>query len=224
MGPQLRGQLDELVVLDQHQLARADAATLGEHGHVLAVRKGLEVHGLELGDDALDLDHPVVVEPRPVGEVEAGALGELRDAGADLLGVGDRHGREVHVAVEVADVDAQRRRDHVVPGGVRREIGDRVVQHRGVPRRDDLRGVHAVHEPEHRVLELAAVLGEDRRVAVQLLPALRAGRGRHLERAREAVSHGVLLGGSAERCGRCWTVLEGAGRFSAGGRTAFPRG
>ena len=70
-----------------------------------------------------------------------------------------------------------------MPGVVLRQGRHGVLEERGVPRRQRRRPVHAVVEPEHAFLVLAPALGEQRRVGVELLPALGAGRRRDIEGA-----------------------------------------
>ena len=189
--PQLQGQVDQPVVGGQQVERAARAAALGDDRHVLALRERRERDGFELVDECPDLRQPSRVQPVPVGEVVPGPFGEFGDPCLDLLRVGHPDGGEVHVAVQDAYVHAAGGRDHVVPGVVLRQRDQRVLHDGGVPRRDHFGGVHAVHEPERRLLVLPAVLAEHRRVRVQALPPFRPGWRRHLERAGEPVGHDV---------------------------------
>ena len=152
--PQLERQVHQPVVGGQQVKRAAGASALGDDGHVLPMRQRREADRLELADERAHLGHPGRVQPVPVLEVVPGALGELGYPGADLLRVGHADGGEVHVAVQEAEVHAQGGRDHVVPGVVLGQRDERVLHDRGVPRRYHLRRVHAVHEPERRLLVL----------------------------------------------------------------------
>ncbi len=191
--PQLQRQVEQAVVVGLDLPAGAEAgAGLDDEVGVLELGKGVEVDGLELLDEVADLDHPLVVEVVPVHEVEPGAVHEVGDAGLDV-GLRGRHRGQVGVPVEDPEVDAVGRRDLQVPGVVLGERGDRELVQRRVPRSEGLRPVDAVLEPEHGVLVLAAPLAEERRVGVQLFPALGA-RGRlDLERAGETIGHALSL-------------------------------
>ena len=104
-----------------------------------------------------------------------------------------------------AVVDPERRGDQVVPGVVLRQGGHGVLEERRVPRRQRRRPVHAVVEPEHAFLVLAPTLGEQRRVGVELLPALGAGRRRDLEGAGQPPTparHRALPRGQGRRDAR----------------------
>ena len=159
----------------------------------------------DLAHQRPDLRQPLGVEVVPVREVEAGPLEELGRARLRLRLVGQRHRRQVGVAVQDAVVDPQRGGDEVVPGVVLRQGRHGVLEERRVPRRQRRRPVHAVVEPEHAFLVLAPALGEQRRVGVELLPALGAGRRRDVEGAGQpphAARHRALLRTGWTRCSR----------------------
>jgi len=184
-------EVEQPVVGRQQVAARAHASPGRNDLEVLHLRQRLDLQLGHLLDEFPDLDQPVVVEPVPVAEVEASPLHEQRDPPLDLFRR-CRHGTEVDVAVEDAVVDTEGRRDHVVPGVVLRQGRDRELKEGGVPRGQRLGPVNAVLKPEAALLVVPTVLGEQRRVRVELLPALRPGRRLDLERAGETVGHRMI--------------------------------
>ena len=222
--PQLQGQVDQAVVAALELEARAHAAALGDHGQVLLVGQRLEAERLHLADQPADLAHPLLVQRRPVLEVEAGPLQEVGDPGLDLGRVGDPDRGQVGVAVEHPEVDPEGRRDQVVAGVVLRQRGQGELVEGGVPGAHDRRPVDPVLEPEHRVLVLAPVGRERQRVGVQLLPPLGPRRGLDLEGAREPVRHGRVLSVEARVRARADPKLHVRAAATRGWPRCWPSG
>jgi hypothetical protein len=137
---------------------------------------------LDLAVERLHLRAPTRVQLVPVLEVVTGALLEVLRALGHLVGVRDRVGRDVDVAVHDPVVDAHRgrHRERSVLPAAERVVGMVDLDH--VERGHREGEVLGVPEPEPVLVRLAAVLVEQRPVGIHLLPAVAAGRSLDRER------------------------------------------
>src|SRR6185312_1947526 len=142
----------------------------------------------DLVDQALDAHLPALVQRVPVLVVVAGPLAEDRGPAADLVGVGDRVGRDVDPPVDDAVLDAERGGEEEHPRGVGPDRAVRDLGRDRVEGRHRLGEVHGVVEPE----ALVVVRLEPGEVGVHGPPALGARGVRDLRRKREP---GTALGG-----------------------------
>ena len=206
--PQGHRVVQEAVVSGQQRVAGAAAGSGGDDLEVLQDRQWVELELGHLLHQVADLDQPLVVEVVPVLEVEAGSLHEDRNAALDLLLRGG-YGAEEQVAVEDPEVHAVRRRNLEMAGVVLPQRRESELGQPAVPRRQRFGPVDPVVEPEAAVLVVAPFLAEQRRVGVELLPALRPLGCGDFEWAGESIGHGDLLrsggagGGSVMCAARC---------------------
>ncbi len=98
--PALDAEVDQVVVVLQQVVAVRLAERVGHHRHVLHVGQARNLQRLELADGGLHLHLPLRLECVPVLVVVAGALHEMRHPAADLLGILDRHRRNVDVSID----------------------------------------------------------------------------------------------------------------------------
>ena len=167
--------LEQAIVGGEQQVARADAASLGDDRFVLVRRQIGHLERLELGSGGLDLVHPQVVELVPVLEVVAGAYFEELLPARQGRFVGDRVRSDVDVAVQDPYLGPERRR-HGEESRVRLvERDDRRLEDEGVERVQRLWGVQCFVEPEPALLEGPSSLAEPDVGRVELLPPLAAG-------------------------------------------------
>ena len=203
--------LEQAVVGGEKQVARADAASLGDDRLVLVLRQFRHLERLELARWRPRPSPPTARRSRPSARSSSRlVLSKSSARRARAASSVTEFGADVDVAVQDPDLGAQRRRHGEEARAGLVERGDRPLEDDGVERVQRLGGVQRLLEPEPALLEGAASLAEADVGRVQLLPPLASGRNRHLERAGEA---------SAESCGSCGSSSSHAGGRLPGGES-----